>query len=771
MKKISNILLALLIIIFLCSFRNDDSNYELKITDSKFYLNSESVNYDYTLDKGYFFKLETNAKDSYQYRIILNDLYLIVLPNTTYGMLYGFNKKEDILICEELDATELNILLTKCDIFISLNNVLYNKLNSLLNKYLKLDYEERAKNKITLFSNSGTELNTFNLERATSSDEYLDGYEPREYDVVDSLNGNKGDDPIVNIVPKEWFFMEGNHNYVGQEYAIHMTTYLMRDVFYDYYKSDVMVIDFDFSNPNTSLNDIFVGDIEMGNHITDFTNNLIVDVVINDVYFGLLSEPDNIHYREINCNITYDRMVLHNLNFKELFKGVLPELRYVDLENIGCFIDAEKEDYSIYFKSVEMYLDINEYLDTVPSISSAETVNFISSISYDVFLQILSSIPGLGNITSMLDTFSIFNEAYNYLDDLTDVGLKSIAINPDSDSRYKFTLESSSNIDENTAIFSLFLPNFVEKLMALEAIDYSYIFKIQDKEEILDGRKVGLEETFHDRYLYIAYKICDEDGNVIFNNEDNKDYFVCNNYEYITYGKETYESNGVIYEENYLFSYSDLINLNFNIEYSGCEKVYLLKSDVSASINITHFLYSIPNNAYVRITDEYGRILATSESRNGNLPYILTRFETSTKDLPKHYFIVGGFTDGSTGSFSMTDVPITTIDFNNSVQNYRVTNNTNLIGYRFTNRSHYSIYSLFTISEIDPRIVVYNQFGSMIGYNDDDPYQPSDDYTEYDSVIDLPIGNDDSMYIIITNSQIPQYETCSVEFTVNRWSV
>lgn len=96
---------------------------------------------------------------------------------------------------------------------------LCNKINkendNYLDYYLIRDkyYELRKANTIIIKRSSTPYINPYTLEQMTSSDGYLDGYEPTKYSVV---TDTRYEDPIVNIIPKEFFLLRENMYIMGK---------------------------------------------------------------------------------------------------------------------------------------------------------------------------------------------------------------------------------------------------------------------------------------------------------------------------------------------------------------------------------------------------------------------------------------------------------------------------------------------------------------------------------------------------------------------------
>ena len=749
MKKFVNTLLLVVVLIFMCSFKVEEQKVNHLIDNSKMSFEIGDRTYSYSMDNGYFFKLETKVKENYQYRIVIEDLKLTLIAYDDYGMLYGYGD-DDKLICETLSEKEKNILVNKCNLEIKMNSPLYSKLNEFFNEYLKLDYEKRSANQIAQLSNDVPSMGIYDLSYATSYDTYLDGYEPKHYDIYGTDQGGKGDDPIVNIVPKQWFFSEGSHNYVGKEYAIHMSTYLVTDVNNNYYRSEVMVIDFDFSDPNYTCSTAFPLEINGGIQCTDTANNLIIDVVINDVYFSLEYSANSSIYDQLDINKSFEQVVLHNLNYREPFIGTIPSLRYVELSNLGYYLENNSND-EVYIESIEYGLEINS---EAQSVDNSDEVRLVA----ELYLSSLEAIPFFGTIVAALepayDTLTLIRALQKGFDEVVPYEDRNkVDVIPD-DSTVKHTINTkSTNNDVNVLLLELY--SFYQKLKANSAINYKYVFQIKDFLHTM-------VEANHDRTVSLKYKIKDSNGNYTYDeNTGDNCFFYTNVTENISYVDVEYkDENGDFVTENHISNVFNLNNLEFNVSSPNFEEIYYFESSESGV-----YAFTIPYGSHVIITDLYGRVVASSITQHGNLPLIFVKFEANV-----NYFIAGGIDSLSTNSFKMKSLSFGNASYNDNVQNYYVSTNTDIVGFKLFNPSYYSIYSMYTQSNVDPRIFIFNERGGLVAFNDNDSYQPSEDYTEYNSSLDVCLPNDENFYIIVTHQLIPVNSMQNVKLNIQRWT-
>lgn len=752
MKKFVNTLLLVVVLIFMCSFKVEEQKVNHLIDNSKMSFEIGDRTYSYSMDNGYFFKLETKVKENYQYRIVIEDLKLTLIAYDDYGMLYGYGD-DDKLICEKLSEKEKNILVNKCNLEIKMNSPLYSKLNEFFNEYLKLDYEKRSANQIAQLSNDVPSMGTYDLSYATSYDTYLDGYEAKHYNIYGTNQGGKGDDPIVNIVPKQWFFSEGSHNYVGKEYAIHMSTYLVTDVNNNYYRSEVMIIDFDFSDPKYTTYTSPIKEENGSNFTTSTQNNLVVDVIINDVYFSLEYSANSSIYDQLDINKSFEQVVLHNLNYREPFIGTLPSSKYVVLNNMGYYVKSE--DVDAYIDSVEYCMLVNSTKVIAPSWTE---IKLIAEISYEALKQApaFREIAGVvEDVTSFISLMIKIQKYYSEVLDNLDPNIPEDRVTNVKDS-YKINYALSPDSLYLTEGKTVVLQNFVSYFAKLEeanALRYQYFINITE-------HVVGNLEyvSQHSRDLSLNYSILDSDGNIIISENGDSSYCYVNSDDNMYYVPYTY--NSLTLPNKRLYSVSALNNLEFTVSSPNYEDIYYFESSVSGI-----YAFTIPYDSYVIIADLYGRVIASSITQHGNLPLIFVKFEANVE-----YYIVGGNDNLSTNSFKMKSLSFGNANYNDNVQNYYVSTNTDIVGFKLLNPSYYSVYSMYTQSNVDPRIFIFNERGGLIAFNDNDSYQPSEDYTEYNSNLDVCLPNDENFYIIVTHQLIPVNSMQNVKLNIQRWA-
>lgn len=110
----------------------------------------------------------------------------------TYYYFAGYNNEEILTL--RVDISEGKYIIDMC-----LCNKINKENDNYLDYYLIRDkyYELRKANTISIKRTSTPYINPYTLEQTTSSDRYLDGYEPTKYSV---LIDTRYEDPIVNII-------------------------------------------------------------------------------------------------------------------------------------------------------------------------------------------------------------------------------------------------------------------------------------------------------------------------------------------------------------------------------------------------------------------------------------------------------------------------------------------------------------------------------------------------------------------------------------------
>lgn len=164
------------------------------------------------------------------------------------------------------------------------------------------------------------------------------------------------DDPIINIIPKDLFFEEGKHLYIGREYGFFINTEKQR---HEYLFGSVW--NANFSN-NNKISTVLVFDITTLDNFADTIDEFIVKVSpIFQYKFAALTSVENKYYmlgtngkltKEITYNVSEETVVpigtvsnSNNINYEEVEDYYLKDVSFAaSLFNEQGPNDAFEED-------------------------------------------------------------------------------------------------------------------------------------------------------------------------------------------------------------------------------------------------------------------------------------------------------------------------------------------------------------------------------------------------------------------------------------------
>ncbi len=561
----------------------------------------------------------------------------------------------------------------------------------------------------------------------TSTDYYLDNYELQRYG---GKTAKKYEEGIVNIIPKAWFFDVGEHIYYGTEYIIYADTIVINeDTMWKntYWKTEVYVFDIDrtkigssqVANDNPADDTIRVND----------GYNIIIDVAIRNVYYGLDYDKSTLFYNSDNLDKTKEQIVVNGYAIDKIdIYPDRPSPIFLNIQNLYASIDTpniDSDDVYIHDLYYKLNNKINDYSDKGNSESTG--IDYVGYVSEEVALTALGAV--LGKYGIILDILNIVGEGFKYI------------IPKDEEKPTFVSYETTKVISQGTkfnktALMSL--PYNIDSLIDNQIYDYSYRLGIKVNDNfpnnpLMLNQKILFTSAFHVQ-LYDVNRNLLNNGEHNYKFNDNSYILDTNTHENI----KTLPYNANILANDYLDS------AMFRAHTSG--------------INIIR----TASNTFVMIADIYGRVIANSKNPYGNSEYVIANLEEGNL----YYAITGYNNQNKTGSYSLSyyNTP-STVSPNSSmtITNY---NDTMSRIYKYTPGSIPCKLNVFTNSYQDTNIAIYNSKGQFIAGNDDAYYDPDEDNSDYNAGCKIGLMTSETYYIII-NSITRSTLNYKIEIVVN----
>ena len=561
----------------------------------------------------------------------------------------------------------------------------------------------------------------------TSTDYYLDNYELQRYG---GKTAKKYEEGIVNIIPKAWFFDVGEHIYYGTEYIIYADTIVINeDTMWKntYWKTEVYVFDIDrtkigssqVANDNPADDTIRVND----------GYNIIIDVAIRNVYYGLDYDKSTLFYNSDNLDKTKEQIVVNGYAIDKIdIYPDRPSPIFLNIQNLYASIDTpniDSDDVYIHDLYYKLNNKINDYSDKGNSESTG--IDYVGFVSEEVALTALGAV--LGKYGIILDILNIVGEGFKYI------------IPKDEEKPTFVSYETTKVISQGTkfnktALMSL--PYNIDSLIDNQIYDYSYRLGIKVNDNfpnnpLMLNQKILFTSAFHVQ-LYDVNRNLLNNGEHNYKFNDNSYILDTNTHENI----KTLPYNANILANDYLDS------AMFRAQTSG--------------INIIR----TASNTFVMIADIYGRVIANSKNPYGNSEYVMANLEEGNL----YYAITGYNNQNKTGSYSLSyyNTP-STVSPNSSmtITNY---NDTMSRIYKYTPGSIPCKLNVFTNSYQDTNIAIYNSKGQFIAGNDDAYYDPDEDNSDYNAGCKIGLMTSETYYIII-NSITRSTLNYKIEIVVN----
>lgn len=713
MKKIFISAFFAICTIVLCSFTYI-SQENIYLTDNELVVENDGMLKKYFFDNASFYQLvDVNEEQkllNYGYRIIFDNNYDFFIETNVGKIKYlqGTIKESNYSI--ELSEQMYDFLKLECS-----KNLLFKDdcvdwwtLYNVRDKYYFNLYNKKTQKK-------ASSVSEYYLENMTSSDYYLNNYSPNKY--FNSSLPIKYEDGIINIVPKQWFFEVGNHIFFGKEYIITANTIYIAPPEYDlavgykYYKTDVVIIDIDISDPRAGLVDSeynYIDGVQANQGI-----NLLLDVAISNVYYGInVNEVPNL-VNDYKIDISSPQIVVDGQAFDYSYNA--HDIPYPIYTNLDDFV-IQFKDYNQAFDN-GFYIDnfrnqiINKEIEENPDSSNGIfNPDYIMAIATAEIAKLAFNkiVPG---ISTMYDIVECFEELLS--------GQNKEKNNLDNSSYY-----TKYQIDQNGELYKfagIDLPNSINFLKNNEISNYT----IRLGTQIICNSLLNQLTPENKYYLYdigFSLTLYDWLGNPISNGTSIYSYE--NKKTHLTFINEDTQNN---------------MEFMANIEKPDWTSVHAFLANETKL-----YIYKVPENVVLEVMDKYGRIIATSRHPYGNSGYLLVNLTSQNLYYLNTYYLYQN---------SLNDYNII-LNYSNIVQlsnNASFVNNTNFQSkiYKLTINNYSCIYSISTTSSQDTDIAVYTSNGQYIGGDDDYYYDDTSDNPNYNALCSVVLTNMNTYYIVV----------------------
>ena len=261
------------------------------------------------------------------------------------------------------------------------------------------------------------------------------------------------------------------------------------------------------------------------------------------------------------------------------------------------------------------------------------------------------------------------------------------------------------------------MASFLDKLVAIGNDDYEIQIETKFDSDILTEKESY--KLLHQIDLTLTFQLFDYDGNVI--NVNNNEYYVYN-----------YSSNHNTHGKRSVDNYVQ--NMSFDIDQVNVEDVIAYKP---LQTKMYHFI--IPSNFYVRVCSVDGREIVSSNNSRFSGRKIMSVY----LDSKQVYFVAGGYLNGAVGHVNL--VEYFSKPTSNEWNDYERFDSERI--FYFNVSSEYSIYNISTDSMEDTIIIVLDEFGRTIAFDDDSNADWSED--EPDLNANLNVGLTKGKYFVL----------------------
>ena len=756
MKKIKLLLTSFLMVLLtlsLVSFINPSkpktksaflhsNSLVIETNDRKISLNFDDANF-YSLVE---IDEETSGVKEYGYRIIFDgEARAFIERNVGETKLLQGITDENELFSTKLSDDEYSLLSKKCQ-----ENRLFIKKQEWWSLYNIRDEYYSSLNAAPTITRSSV-VSDYTLQTMTSTDMYINNYEPKKYEHPDA---KKYEDEIVNIVPKEWFFEVGYHKYFGEEYLIFANTVYIGPPNYDflftYYKTDVTIFDVDLTDVRTSKVerlDSYYGQIKTPN----IGYNFMIDVAIRGVYFGINPKSSSQFSEVYNIDTSKDKIVVDGKAFD--FAGNDNEIAdpvYVDISDCMSAIYNYDENInpmglnidSLYYEIKDKtHLNANVLEDYNDAI-----VGILAKATMDIAIEAISStVPYVGPVYKWMvyaaeikaafvkeyNRQNVVNdEPYNYYTNYSNFNFKD-----KSKEENEEAVPVEEELSDPPQFIMLTLPNYVQSF--INTSTYDYMIKLGVRLDVDSYDELSNPEKRKISYLFGA------------------------NLEFYDYsGNKLLDSTYSYYQEKDAYLLYRYALEEWQRGIMEIDATDALGVTVYSPIHTGTHMLKVPSDVVLEIKDMYGNVISSTAQPYGTSQYLVAYLEEGELYYCSAYYLY----QNQTGEFSLQVFEIT--DSISSSASFVNNQNAMSMIYKYTTVGYSEILAISTESDQDPDIAVYTDKGQYVGGDDDYYYDDSSDDSDYNAYCEISMQSSHTYYIIInTRTRNAANKTVRVELS------
>lgn len=717
MKKMCLILLTLLLSVCLLGFKeplNKETNNVSYTVDSKYLtIYAKENKYSFDISDAKIYSLYDKSNNYLGNRILIfNYDYILKIANMTSfdkNYLFAYINNTNITFYKEIinkEQIRINELATKNKIYEGTPK--FDEYNNIFIDYLTINRNNNPN--VSTFGYDYAESNELN--KITSSDEYLDGYSVQEF-TYDAL---KTDDDIVKIIPKDWFFRSGIHSYVGKEYIIYVNTFFYEVSTYHCYLSQVTVFDIDVTNSRTTLWDYEEHKNSIENVSISNNNNFYIYIkqAINEFYIGIENYSDYFKERYFVDDSQY-RVVLNSRNFDASVQTFLyPMPIYLKINNLtyGVLTDVNK----YYLSDMSYYLrDDNNTQVIADENKICEAVTNIGWFSFVEYLNTLSDTTPVG---TLVDIGKLIYELFDAIGE--EFGTQDIPFDSESN-EYAIDLVGTSTV-KNVATIKF--ADFVQAMQENEMKNYEYIIKIGT--HCSPTMTPPNQKLLFESNLIITMEAINSNGDkLLFNNDSVFCYTKNEKYDY-SYKVNSSDETDVL---------NSLNNISVNIEDEHIGEILIVCLNRTSNV-----IFNLPKNVMLTVFSLDGRVVNSNNSMYGIKESMVYFFKANT-----YYFIEVKYLNADTGLINISN-DCAKISGNQIV--YERQGSTGCVMTKVLSQI-YDIYQIYTNSILDTEIFVFDDEYKLIGHDDDSNADYSEDMPDQNAYLHIGIGNVDKIYIFV----------------------
>lgn len=544
------------------------------------------------------------------------------------------------------------------------------------------------------------------IQTMTNTDEYIKGYYPNYESSSPYIRTYT--DNIINIIPENWFFKEGNYAYVGKEYAVAVSTKPAKSHSYDNdcMLANVGVFDIDVALPylhKSEDSSAVSGYIYMSDQII-----ISIKPIINLSYYAYEKKNFSNDYWNRKFDITEERTVVAR---KESSNTI-----YIEPKSMGYLIDDRD---SIDPNHLCLFRFSYELLTTTQLSQFMENIK-MQSMRIDTFLNLSAILLGEG-LSAVAPEFSVpikmLEKVISHFSSIVGkeyVGMKTEMLEKDWDeynniiNNQKFVSNFSTSAGDRPITFATTHPSFEEVFKSSLLNTYTHQYRIQ---LFPKGDWFPLKDYFYDLHL-----------SSIFNFYDNYTFKITE-----IASNQSYENLNLYIDSTYILGQAKCIEVNKGTQLTTSLSNTKLTSTMvilAQYTGLTELKLTSSTSVIADVYNEIGNLIQSNISSYSYNDSLLLRLEEGKK-----YFIFLRFSYETSGTIYLKFNQLN--EFYNNVtglsqyDTYGV-NNTNS-QYVFLNLTTGGLYSIYTNLEYDDTTIrIYDENLRLLG----ESYDPDADWNE-----------------------------------------